>query len=78
MEPDAIMEQLQSRWGDQFEERFSAASRVLGELFPKGEEKKFEWFEIALGRTSMWFSFSIVLAAMLDGNLPKSPLPGHP
>ena len=69
MTDDEIHSSLQSEWGDQYEDRFAAASRVVGEIF-HNDEPLLKWFEARVGNHINVVRLADRLSAMLDGNRP--------
>lgn len=70
MSDDQIHSVLQTEWGDHYEQRFAAASRVVGEIF-HNDEPLLRWFEERVGNHINVVKLADRLSAMLDGNRPQ-------
>lgn len=70
MDEATIHAQLQEQWGDDYPQRFGAASKVVTEIFAN-DQPLFKWFEGRVGSHINIVRLADRLSAMLDGARPQ-------
>jgi hypothetical protein len=71
MTDEAIHSTLQEQWGDQYGDRYAAASRTVQEIF-HNDRPLLKWFEQRVGNHINVVRLAHRLSAMLDGNRPQN------